>query len=136
MDLAKLEQLVPTDRSQRVMHPLGSSFNNRLPFTLANGSVVQTGITDNQSWNARNFFLGPRQWNEDLSVFKYFDITEKIKIRFTGDFFNFFNHPNNQNPNGTTGLINLGVQNNAPGSFSSPHGWSSNGNALLTTKNG
>ena len=112
VDLAKLEALVPADRSQRVIHPLGSSFNNRLPFTLANGKVVQTSITDNLSWNSRNFFLGPRQWNQDLSVFKYFDIAERIKVRLTGDFFNFFNHPNNNNPSGTTGLINLSSQSN------------------------
>jgi hypothetical protein len=112
VDLTKLEALVPVDRTQRVIHPLGSSFNNRLPFTLANGNVVQTSITDNLSWNSRNFFLGPRQWNQDLSVFKYFDITEKMKVRFTGDFFNFFNHPNNNNPSSTTGLINLSSQSN------------------------
>jgi hypothetical protein len=113
VDLAKLEALVPTDRTQRVIHPLGSSFNNRLPFTLANGNVVQTSITDNLSWNSRNFFLGPRQWNEDLSFFKYFDIMERVKLRLTGDFFNAFNHPNDNNPSSTTGLINLGVQSNA-----------------------
>jgi len=110
VDLAKLEALVPVDRTQRVIHPLGSSFNNRLPFTLANGNVVQTSITDNQSWNSRNFFLGPRQWNQDISFFKYFDIVERVKLRLTGDFFNAFNHPNDVNPNATTGLINKGVQ--------------------------
>jgi hypothetical protein len=46
------------------------------------------------NWNPRNFFLGPGQWNQDLSIFKYFDITERMKVRFTSDFFNFFNHPN------------------------------------------
>ena len=75
---------------------------------------MQTSITDNQSWNSRNFILGPSQWGEDLSAFKYFDITEQIKFRLTADFFNFFNHPNNNPPDKTTGLINLGVQSNAP----------------------
>ena len=45
------------------------------------------------SWNSQNFFLGPRSWNEDLSLFKYFDITERVQVRFTSDFFNVFNHP-------------------------------------------
>lgn len=114
VDLAKLEALVPVDRSQRVLRPLGTQFNNKLPFTLANGAIRPTTITDLLSWNPHNFFLGPRSWNEDLSVFKYFDITEKVKLRFTSDFFNFFNHPNDLNPNTTTGLIDLTQQNNDP----------------------
>jgi hypothetical protein len=37
-----------------------------------------------------------------------------MKLRFTSDFFNLFNHPNDKNPNGTTGLLNLSVQTNDP----------------------
>ena len=114
VDLAKLESLVPVDRSQRILRPLGTGFNNRLPFTLANGQVVQTSITDNLSWNSHNFFQGPRSWNADATIFKYVGITEKLKLRLSGDFFNFLNHPNNLNPNTTTGLINLSQQSNDP----------------------
>jgi hypothetical protein len=69
------------------------------------------------NWTPHNFLLGPRLWNEDFSVFKYFDITEKVKLRFTSDFFNLFNHPNDggrNNPNPTTGLLNQSVQMNDP----------------------
>ena len=66
------------------------------------------------SWNAQNFLLGPRSWNEDLSLFKYFDITERMRVRFTSDFFNAFNHPVDLNPNKNTGLINLSQQSNDP----------------------
>lgn len=114
VDLAKLESLVPVDRSQRILRPLGPAFNNRLAFTLANGQVVQTSITDNLSWNSHNFFQGPRSWNADASLYKYLGITEKLKLRLSGDFFNFLNHPNNLNPNTTTGLINLSQQSNDP----------------------
>ena len=114
VDLAKLEQLVPVDRTQRMLRPLGAAFDNKLPFTLANGTVRSTTITDNLSWNPRNFYLGPGQWNQDLSIFKYFDITEKVKVRFTSDFFNFFNHPVDLQPNSTTGLQDLSRQANAP----------------------
>jgi hypothetical protein len=114
VDLAKLEQLVPADRSQRVLRPLGSSFNNRLPFTLADGTVRNTSVTDLFSPNSKNFFLGPRAWDQDISVYKYFDIMERVKLRFSGDFFNMFNHPNNPNPNTTTGLVNLSIQTNDP----------------------
>jgi len=114
VDLAKLEALVPADRSQRVLRPLGTDFSNRLPFKLANGQTVLTTLTDNLSWNAQNFLLGPRSWNQDLSLFKYFEITEKLRLRFTSDFFNCLNHPNDLNPNPTTGLIDLSRQSNDP----------------------
>jgi hypothetical protein len=114
VDQNKLQQLVPVDRSQRVLRPVGASFNNKLPFTLANGTVRDTTITDNVSWNARNFFPGLGSWNEDLSIFKYFDITERMKVRFTSDFFNVFNHPVDFQPNTTTGLVDLSRQANPP----------------------
>jgi hypothetical protein len=113
VDLTKLQSLVPIDRSQRVMHPIGASFDNRVPVTLSNGQTVKVSY-DVLNWNAQNFFLGPRSWNEDLSLFKWFNITERIRLRFTSDFFNAFNHPNNLAPNKTTGLINLSQQANDP----------------------
>jgi hypothetical protein len=114
VDLAKLEQLIPVDRSQRVIHPLGSSFNNRLPFQLADGSIRQTSVTDLLNWTPHNFFLGPGAFNQDFSVFKYFNFTERIKLRFTSDFFNVTNHPTNKDPNGSTGLVDLSQQANDP----------------------
>jgi carboxypeptidase family protein len=113
VDPAKLQQLVPADRSQRVLRPLGSSFNNLVPVTLANGKTVLVSY-DVLSWNSQNFLLGPRAWDQDLSLFKYFEITERMRIRFTSDFFNAFNHPVDLNPNKNTGLINLSQQSNDP----------------------
>ncbi|HSU61483.1 MAG TPA: TonB-dependent receptor [Bryobacteraceae bacterium] len=111
---ASLEQFVPVNRGARNIHPLGAKFDNRVPQTLANGTVVQTSITDNLSWNARNYMLGPRQWDQDVSAFKYFNITERVRLRMSGDFFNVFNHPNLNSPNPTTGLVNLSSQPNSP----------------------
>jgi hypothetical protein len=76
--------------------------------------VRLTPITDTVSWNARAFFMGPRNWNTDASVFKNFRFTESANLRFTADFFNVFNHPNNNNPNNATGLIDLSTQANDP----------------------
>ena len=114
VNLAALEALVPVDRGSRAIHPVGSGFDNLLTQYLPNGTAVQTSITDNVSWNRRNYMLGPKAWDQDLSLFKYFTITEKIRLRMTGDFFNAFNHPLLGNPNPTTGLINLSQQPNAP----------------------
>ncbi len=114
VNLQQLEALVPVDRSQRVLRPLGADFSNRVPVTLANGQVRPTTVTDNLSWNSQNFYVGPSSWNQDVSVFKYFDIKERVRLRFTADIFNFFNHPVNNAPNKTTGLINLSQQANDP----------------------
>ncbi|MCX6622886.1 MAG: TonB-dependent receptor, partial [Acidobacteria bacterium] len=114
VDQAKLQALVPLDRTQRAIRPVGTAFDNRVQQQLASGAIVSTSITDNFTWNAKNFFLGPRTWGQDLSVFKYFDLTERVKLRLTGDFFNAPNHPNDNNPNGTTGLVDMSSQRNEP----------------------
>lgn len=114
VNASALDTLVPVSRGSRAIHPLGPSFNNQIPQVLANGSVVLTPITDNLSWNTRNFMLGPPAWNQDISAFKYFSITERVHLRMSGDFFNVFNHPTLNNPNPTTGLINLSSQANSP----------------------
>ncbi len=114
VNLSALEAIVPVNRGARTIHPLGSNFDNYVSQNLADGSVVPTLITDNLSWNTRNFMLGPPAWNQDISAFKYFTITERVRLRMSGDFFNSFNHPTLNNPNATTGLINLSSQANTP----------------------
>jgi hypothetical protein len=114
VDMNALLALVPADRNSRVLRPIGTAFDNRLPQTLANGTIRQTSITDTVNWNARAFYLGPGSWNADIAFFKNFNLTERVKARFTADFFNFFNHPVDGNPDGTTGLQDLSVQTNEP----------------------
>jgi hypothetical protein len=112
VDAAKFQQLVPLDPAQRIARPLGANFDNKLPQTLANGTVVQTSITDMLNWNARNFFRGPGSWNQDVSVFKTIHINERLSTRLTADFFNALNHPVDVAPKATTGQQDLSVQNN------------------------
>jgi len=111
-----LTDFVPVDRNQRAIHPYGASFNNRLPIELNDGTMRDTNVlAGTLYWPfERNTFLGPRNWNVDMSIFKHFYFTEDVKLRFTADFFNFFNHPNNGNPNNGTGLVNLGSSANEP----------------------
>lgn len=123
VNLNQLEALVPVDRSQRSLRPVGPKFDNKIPFKLADGSVRPTTITDLLSWNPQSFMLSPGNWSEDFSVFKYFNIAERVKLRFTSDFFNLFNHPvhylsdspSTRAPlNLTTGLLDLSRQVNDP----------------------
>ena len=114
VDQAALQALVPTDRAQRVLRPVGPNFDNRIPMVLSDGSVRDTDITDNVNWNSKNFFRGPGYWGLDFSVFKNFSINERMRLRLTADFFNVLNHPNDRDPDGTTGLQDLSLSNNEP----------------------
>jgi hypothetical protein len=62
----------------------------------------------------QNFIRGPSYWGDDLSLFKTFAIREDLRLRFTADAFNVFNHPNNVDPDPSTGLINLGISASDP----------------------
>lgn len=114
VDQTQLQQLVPVDRNGRIVRPLGTAFDNRLPQQLANGATRLASITDTVNGNARAFYRGPGDWNVDASVFKNFQLTERLKVRFTADFFNALNHPTDQDPNNTTGLQDLSSQRNQP----------------------
>jgi hypothetical protein len=48
----------------------------------------------------RNVLHGPHLFTSDLSVFKNFAITERAKLQFRAEFFNFTNSPQFSNPNG------------------------------------
>lgn len=41
----------------------------------------------------RNSFTGPGEFLSDMSLFKNFTITERVKATFRAEFFNVFNHP-------------------------------------------
>ena len=60
----------------------------------------------------RNQFTGPGELMSDMSLFKNFTITERVKAQFQAEFFNVFNHPVYALPNNTcadcggAGIIN------------------------------
>jgi hypothetical protein len=59
----------------------------------------------------RNFIYGPSFWQMDMSFFKTFAVTERFRMQFRAESFNFLNHTNLANPNacvdcpGTAGRI-------------------------------
>ncbi|MBI1940366.1 MAG: hypothetical protein HYS33_02530 [Acidobacteria bacterium] len=86
----------------------------RLCVELADGTLRNTSVGDLYNFSPRGNFTGPGAWNVDLSIFKNFSIKERVTARFTADFFNAFNHPNDVNPDSVSGLQNLGRQSNDP----------------------
>ena len=114
VDLAKLQAIIPVNRANRILRPLGPGLDNRIPVVLANGTTRLTAITDTVNWNARAFVHGPNFFNADASLFKTIRVTERVSARMTADVFNAFNHPNNVNPNNATGLQDLSTQSNEP----------------------
>jgi hypothetical protein len=59
---------------------------------------------------------GPAFFNTDLAIFKNFRITERYKVQFRAEAFNFINHPLWSFPNGTNNLT-LDFTQNAAGQF-------------------
>jgi hypothetical protein len=50
----------------------------------------------------RNAVRGPGFWNLDAGVIKNFEVSERVRLQFRGEFFNVFNHPNFENPRNAT----------------------------------
>ena len=92
--------------------PAGTNFQsfwdtNTVWIPLSNGTVQRTTFNDNlHPW--RNQFLnGPNQWFLDASAFKFVPLTEKVTMRFSVDFFNVLNNPNNPTAVGSDGLLSV-----------------------------
>lgn len=60
----------------------------------------------------RNFMNGPSFYNIDASIVKFTPITERVRVRLDGQFFNALNHKNLANPN-NGGVINNAIQLNS-----------------------
>jgi hypothetical protein len=60
-----------------------------------------TGTFGNES---RNTLTGPNWRDLDLSMGKAFQLIEGVKFEIRADSFNFFNHPNFDNPSNASGV--------------------------------
>ena len=79
---------------------------NNVFITLKNGSVVQTAMNTNLNPYRNQYFLGPFSYNQNASMFKSFDFTERVRLRFESDFFNVFNAQGLNQP-GNFGISSL-----------------------------
>ena len=78
---------------------------------------AQRPIGELYNYSPRANIIGPGAWNTDASLFKNFKFLENGNVRFTADFFNVFNHPNDVNPDYQHGAAEPGC----PGQWSSHH---------------
>jgi Carboxypeptidase regulatory-like domain len=68
-------------------------------------NAVAPGARTFTTQRFRNFIYGPGFQNHNVGIFKTFSITERHRIQFRAEAFNWPNHPNLGGPNGT-GLYN------------------------------
>jgi len=81
--------------------------NNNVPLTLKNGTTVSTGYSPGPSGAnpfSQTVLLGPYNYITDVSLYKVFSITERVKLRINVDAFNAFNIQGRVNPNTTDGI--------------------------------
>lgn len=57
----------------------------------------------------KSLLYGPGEWNVDVNVAKFFNLTETMRLQVRGEMFNFLNHVNLNNPNGNRENSNFGV---------------------------
>jgi hypothetical protein len=96
--------------------------NNNVTVTLKNGTQVVTGFSPgpsaaatssaSQTVSASNPFaqtilLGPMNYETDISLYKVFTLTERVKLRINVDAFNAFNIQGRVNPSPTDGTESL-----------------------------
>jgi len=62
---------------------------------LSNGTVQRTTYNNNLNAWRNQYLNGPNQWFLDASLFKTFQVTERVRFRVNVDFFNVLNNPNN-----------------------------------------
>ena len=84
--------------------------NNNVTVTLKNGSQVVTGYSPGPSGShpfSQTVLLGPNNYNANISLYKSFSLTERLKLRVNIDAFNAFNIQGYVNPNTTDGIQSL-----------------------------
>jgi hypothetical protein len=84
--------------------------NNNVTVTLNNGQQVTTAYSPGPAGvNPYNAMVlqGPKNFQSDISLYKEFAITERVRLRFNVDAFNAFNIQGLTNPNVTDGIQQL-----------------------------
>ena len=84
--------------------------NNNVTVNLKNGTQVVTGYSPGPSGvnpYGKTILLGPFNYQSDISLYKTFSITERVRFRVNVDAFNAFNIQGLTNPNSSDGIQSL-----------------------------
>jgi hypothetical protein len=84
--------------------------NNNVNVVLKNGQTVSVAYSPGPSGAnpfSQTVILGPSNFEADISLYKVFSISERVKVRLNVDAFNAFNIQGRVNPNTTTGVESL-----------------------------
>ena len=84
--------------------------NNNVTITLNNGSQVVTGYSPGPAGAnpfSQTILLGPYNYTADVSLYKVFTMTERVRLRLNVDAFNAFNIQGRVNPNTSDGIESL-----------------------------
>ncbi|HTM47322.1 MAG TPA: carboxypeptidase regulatory-like domain-containing protein [Bryobacteraceae bacterium] len=74
-----------------------------------NTSVFRSNAVGTFGSGRRAQLRGPGAWNLDYSLFKSFDLIERLRLQLRGEFFNVFNHANLGSPGTTVNSTTFGV---------------------------
>ena len=87
--------------------PLYNYYDTNTAFIpLKNGQVVQAALNTGLNPFRNQYFLGPFSYSQNASMFKSFNLTEQVRLRFESDFFNVFNAQGLNQP-GAYGISSL-----------------------------
>lgn len=84
--------------------------NNNVAVPLKNGAQVSTAYSPGPAGAnpfSHTVLLGPYNYSADISLYKEFSITERVKLRVNVDAFNAFNIQGRVNPNASDGIESL-----------------------------
>lgn len=98
------------DRPNLVGNPYldSSRPRNQVIAQYFNPKAFEVPAAGSDGTAGRNLIYGPGSFGWDASFFKYFSITERNRIQFRAEFFNFTNHTNLGQPNNTITSPNAG----------------------------
>ncbi|MGD0497991.1 MAG: TonB-dependent receptor [Bryobacteraceae bacterium] len=79
---------------------------------LQNGTVVPVAMNTNLPAWRQQYIAAPWVFTMNASLFKVFDLTEAVKLRFNADFFQVLNNPGLGTP-GSNGILSVQSSNNS-----------------------
>jgi hypothetical protein len=96
---AVLQGTLGVDPSKQVLNPNAFGIPLLTPDPATNGIPLGDNLETGFGPASRNIFRGPFQSQVNMTVFKYFKIKERFKLKFDVEAFNIFNHPSFDTPN-------------------------------------